>query len=110
MSFLDLLNVTVDIKRPTHASVGGGRFNNDPATIATGIAARRNPASSSDRARGDQMKALVTHAFYLPAGTDVKQNDLLLLGGKSYRVLIPDLTPSAPTYLKVLCEEVQASA
>jgi hypothetical protein len=78
--------------------------------VAATVPCRIAPASSSEVEIAKQRNALVTHALYLPAGTDLRIGDVVVLeSGREMRVSIPDLSPSIPTHhRKALVVEQQS--
>lgn len=103
--FAALLNTTVTIKRNERTSDEQGGW---PTGRDAGIevVARVRPASSGERTDAAQRQVQLTHVVYLPHGTDVRRDDLLVHGTKTYTVRAVR-TPSEPHHLEVDAEEVQ---
>lgn len=88
----------------------------DRGTISTSttslgnVAGRIVQTSYEDEFVAQREEARVTHAIYLAPDADVRRNDEFTFEGRTFRVVIPNLTPSKAIYQKVLTEEVQRAA
>lgn len=100
-----LLDITATLRRMSHASDGRGGQTETAVDVAT-VKARRVPASQREMMAAGKLQAELTHFFYLPVGTDVRIDDLLVVGGDTYRALTSGAVPSKPIYLKVPVQQI----
>lgn len=95
----------VTIARATKQGDGRGGQTSTMATIGTATG-RIIPISQDRRIKYQQLDYKVTHDVFMPAGTDVQEEDQLTAGGKTYRVhKVPD--PDNSHHLEIEAEELR---
>ena len=99
----------VTVQRKIRTSDGMGGWVTHWAPVGTAVA-RISPISAKDRLQYDQMQYSVTHKLYLPCSTDVKPEDRIALGARTFLVKGIVNPAEAGYHLELLCEELTSPA
>lgn len=85
------------IQRQAQVSDGQGGWITTWATIATDVACRRKPAEGQvlERVVGDKLTPLRQFVITMPAGTDVRHGDRILLPDPRSNLVVDDVAVTA---------------
>jgi hypothetical protein len=79
---------TCEIRRVVMVDDGAGNYTpeGDPTTVAT-VVCRRRGLRYNEQVLAEQYQQVVTGVVLLPIGTDIKEGDVLRIGGIDHEVI-----------------------
>lgn len=101
------LDQSCTIQRPTRVADGLGSYTETLATVATVSAIVNKPSANLMQQYAAKLGDVEIWQVLMPASTDVRENDVLTVGGQTLRVQVPFVPVSYEVLRMCLAAEVR---